>query len=41
VLQPGPALFTDGAEQAARIVRAAATGERLREQRPGDLRTGA
>ena len=41
ILQPGPALFTDGAEQVARIVRAAANGERLREQRPGDLRTGA
>jgi iron complex transport system substrate-binding protein len=41
ILQPGPALFTDGAEQVARIVRAAANGEKLREQRPGDLRTGA
>jgi iron complex transport system substrate-binding protein len=41
ILQPGPALFTDGAEQVARIVRAVATGEKLREQRPGDLRTGA
>jgi iron complex transport system substrate-binding protein len=41
ILQPGPALFTDGAEQVARIVRAAAAGEKLREQRPGDLRTGA
>lgn len=38
ILQPGPALFTDGAEQVARIVRAAATGVRLRERRPGDLR---
>ncbi len=41
ILQPGPALFTDAAAQVARIIRAAATGERLREQRPGDLRTGA
>jgi iron complex transport system substrate-binding protein len=40
ILQPGPALFTEGAEQVARIVRAVATGEKLREQRPGDLRTG-
>ena len=38
ILQPGPALFTDGAEQIARIVRAAAIGEKLPEQRPDDLR---
>lgn len=39
ILQPGPALFTDGAEQVARIVRAAATGAKLPLQRPGDLRS--
>ncbi len=38
VLQPGPALFTDGAAQLARIVRAAALGEQLPPPRPGDLR---
>ncbi len=38
ILQPGPALFTDGAEQVARIVRAAATGEKLPRRRPADLR---
>ncbi len=39
ILQPGPALFTDGAAQVARIIRAAATGELLPAPRPGDLRT--
>jgi iron complex transport system substrate-binding protein len=39
ILQPGPALFTDGAAQVARIIRAAATGELLPPPRPGDLRT--
>jgi iron complex transport system substrate-binding protein len=38
ILQPGPALFTDGAEHVARIVRAAATGEKLPPKREGDLR---
>lgn len=38
ILQPGPALFTDGAAQAARIIRAAAMGERLPPPREGDLR---
>lgn len=38
VLQPGPALFTDGAAQLARIIRAAATGELLPAKRPSDLR---
>jgi iron complex transport system substrate-binding protein len=41
ILQPGPALFTDGAEQVARIVRAAATGALLEPRRPGDLRSAA
>ena len=39
ILQPGPALFTDGAAQIARIIRAAATGELLRAPRMGELRT--
>ena len=39
ILQPGPALFTDGAAQVARIIRAAATGELLPPPRPGELRT--
>jgi iron complex transport system substrate-binding protein len=39
ILQPGPALFTDGAAQVARIIRAAATGELLPPPRPGDLRS--
>ena len=39
ILQPGPALFTDGAAQIARIIRAAATGELLPPPRPGELRT--
>lgn len=39
ILQPGPALFTDGAAQVARIIRAAATGEQLPAPRPGDLRS--
>lgn len=41
ILQPGPALFTDGAEQVARIVRAAATGALLEPKRRGDLRSAA
>lgn len=41
VLQPGPALFLDGAEQLARIVRASALGERLRAPRSGELRVAA
>jgi iron complex transport system substrate-binding protein len=41
ILQPGPALFTDGAEQAARIVRSAALGALLQPLRPGDLRSAA
>lgn len=39
ILQPGPALFTDGAERVARIIRAVALGEKLPRRRPGDLRT--
>ena len=39
ILQPGPALFTDGAAQIARIIRAAATGELLPPPRIGELRT--
>jgi iron complex transport system substrate-binding protein len=39
ILQPGPALFTDGAAQVARIIRAAALGEVLPAKRAGDLRT--
>lgn len=39
ILQPGPALFTDGAEQVARIIRAAALGEKLPPLRAGDLRS--
>ena len=38
ILQPGPALFTDGAAQVARIIRAAALGEQLPPTRAGDLR---
>ncbi|MGV3624569.1 MAG: cobalamin-binding protein [Archangium sp.] len=38
ILQPGPALFTDGAAQVARIIRAAALGEKLPPPREGDLR---
>lgn len=38
ILQPGPALFTDGAAQLARIIRAAALGEKLPPPRDGDLR---
>jgi iron complex transport system substrate-binding protein len=38
VLQPGPALFLEGAEQLARIVQAAAMGERLSPRRSGELR---
>jgi iron complex transport system substrate-binding protein len=39
ILQPGPALFTDGAEQVARIIRAAALGEKLPPVREGELRS--
>lgn len=39
ILQPGPALFTDGAVQVARIIRAAASGERLPAPREGELRS--
>jgi iron complex transport system substrate-binding protein len=38
VLQPGPAALTDGLDQIARIVGAAARGERLPAPREGDLR---
>ncbi|MFT3710366.1 MAG: cobalamin-binding protein [Archangium sp.] len=38
VLQPGPALFTDGAAQIARIIEASARGELLPPKREGDLR---
>jgi iron complex transport system substrate-binding protein len=38
VLQPGPALFTDGAAQLARIIAASARGELLPAPRQGDLR---
>ena len=41
ILQPGPALFTDGAEEVARIVRAAATGEKLPAPRAGELRSAS
>ena len=39
VLQPGPAVLTDGAAQVARIIAATARGELLPEPRPGDLRS--
>lgn len=39
ILQPGPALFTDGAAQVARIIRAAALGEKLPPVRAGELRS--
>jgi iron complex transport system substrate-binding protein len=38
VLQPGPAALTDGVDQIARIVAAAARGERLPRRREGELR---
>jgi iron complex transport system substrate-binding protein len=38
VLQPGPAALTDGLDQIARIVAAAARGERLPSPREGELR---
>ena len=41
ILQPGPAALSDGVEQLARIVAAVARGEKLPEQRKGDLRSGA
>ncbi|WP_164009324.1 cobalamin-binding protein [Pyxidicoccus trucidator] len=39
ILQPGPAALSDGVEQLARIVAAVARGEKLPEQRKGDLRS--
>ena len=39
ILQPGPALFTDGAAQVARIIRAAALGEKLPPVRAAELRS--
>lgn len=39
ILQPGPALFTDGAAQVARIIAAAAKGEPLPAPKPHELRT--
>jgi len=38
ILQPGPAALTDGVDQLAQIVRAAACGEKLPAPREGDLR---
>jgi len=38
ILQPGPAALTDGVDQLARIVAAAANGQTLPRPRPGDLR---
>lgn len=38
ILQPGPAALTDGLDQIARIVGAAARGEHLPRRREGDLR---
>ena len=38
ILQPGPALFTDGAAQVAKIIRAAVLGQSLPPRREGDLR---
>jgi iron complex transport system substrate-binding protein len=38
VLQPGPAALTDGVDQIARIVAAAARGEKLPRRREGELR---
>jgi iron complex transport system substrate-binding protein len=39
ILQPGPASLTDGLDELARIVAAAARGERLSAKRDGELRT--
>lgn len=39
ILQPGPALFTDGAAQVARIIAAAANGDLLAPRREGELRS--
>lgn len=39
ILQPGPAVLTDGAAQVARIIAATARGELLPAPRAGDLRT--
>ncbi|MCP3145102.1 cobalamin-binding protein [Pyxidicoccus xibeiensis] len=39
ILQPGPAALSDGVDQLARIVAAVARGEKLPEQRKGDLRS--
>jgi iron complex transport system substrate-binding protein len=41
ILQPGPAALSDGVDQLARIVAAVARGEKLPEQRKGDLRGAA
>jgi iron complex transport system substrate-binding protein len=41
ILQPGPAALSDGVDQLARIVSAVARGEKLPEQRKGDLRSAA
>lgn len=41
ILQPGPAALTDGVAELARIVAAAARGERLPARRPGELRSAA
>ncbi len=41
ILQPGPAALADGARELARIVGAAARGERLPPRREGDLRWAA
>lgn len=38
ILQPGPAALTDGVDQLARIVAAAARGQHLPRRRAGDLR---
>ena len=38
ILQPGPAALSDGLDQLARIVGAAARGERLPARREGELR---
>jgi iron complex transport system substrate-binding protein len=39
ILQPGPAALTDGVDQLARIVSAAAHGQTLPAGRPGELRS--
>jgi iron complex transport system substrate-binding protein len=41
ILQPGPAALTDGLDELARIVAAAARGEQLPAKREGELRTAA